>query len=503
MGQGQSRPNAQTGSSAQATICHYELLGVSQTAAAEEIKKAYRAKALQLHPDKNPHRIQEATELFAKIQNAYQVLSDPQERAFYDRHRESILRKGTASRLAEDGYTVEDLMPFFNTAAFSGYGDDDRGFFAVYRNLFAFLEDLEEEAAEEESRFNNTRHVRGSFTSFGSKNTPYEPSLKTFYDKFLHFSSCRPFYEADNYDDSYAENRRHRRAIDKENQRFRDNMRREYNETVRNLAAWIRKRDPRWHEYQKLRAEEREAAEARRKQELRQKRAEQAEAYVAPDWAVDHYLDEELMMKMLEKLQLEEDGEHDKTDTAEEDEFDEYYCIVCKKVFRNQKQWKNHEQSKKHRTNMLKAGFDPDAQDDFDELQEDSMVQESDASDAVEDMQEEVPEEASTPASESEEENSIASEAEKEILKPSQPDHSDKNDREIGQKPPKKKDRKKNKPAATNTPQPKQPKKKKESASSVDSALQCGVCKAVFESRNKLFRHIDESGHAQLKKSKK
>lgn len=494
MGQGQSRPNTQSGSTAQATICHYELLGVAQTATPEEIKKAYRNKALQLHPDKNPHRIQEATELFAKIQNAYQVLSDPQERAFYDRHRESILRKGTASRLAEDGYTVEDLMPYFNTSVFSGYGDDDRGFFAVYRNLFAFLEDLEEESAEEEARFNNTRHVRGSFASFGSKNTPYEPSLKTFYDKFLHFSSCRPFYEADNYDDSYAENRRHRRAIDKENQRFRDNMRREYNETVRNLAAWVRKRDPRWHEFQKRRAEEREAAEARRKQELRQKRAEQAEAYVAPDWAVDHYLDEEFMLKQLEKLQLEEDREHDNGNGSDEDEFDEYYCVVCKKVFRNQKQWKNHEQSKKHRTNMLKAGFDPDAKDDFDEDNFEDALEEAPEEEPSAPVFEPESQENNIPSSDSDESNLSEKESQK---KP----QTERNDREMGQKPPKKKERQKNKPASA--PAPKQPKKKKESASSVDSSLQCGVCKAVFESRNKLFRHIDESGHAQLKKTKK
>ena len=114
----------------------------------EEIKKAYRTKALQLHPgthfrtktkfayippftDKNMHRVQEATEMFAKIQNAYQVLSDPQERAFYDRHRESILRKGKKSRVAEAGYSVDDLMNFFDPSVFKGYGDDPKGFYAV------------------------------------------------------------------------------------------------------------------------------------------------------------------------------------------------------------------------------------------------------------------------------------------------------------------------------------------------------------------------------------
>lgn len=51
----------------------------------------------QLYPspaDKNPDNIQECTRLFAEIQNAYDVLSDSQERAWYDAHREAILRGG-------------------------------------------------------------------------------------------------------------------------------------------------------------------------------------------------------------------------------------------------------------------------------------------------------------------------------------------------------------------------------------------------------------------------
>jgi DnaJ family protein A protein 5 len=55
--------------------CYYELLGVSATASSLELKKAYRARALVLHPDKNPTRVEEATGLFMEIQQAYEVLS--------------------------------------------------------------------------------------------------------------------------------------------------------------------------------------------------------------------------------------------------------------------------------------------------------------------------------------------------------------------------------------------------------------------------------------------
>lgn len=62
---------------------YYEVLEVTKTATAEEIKKAYRKKAIQFHPDKNPGD-KTAEEKFKEAAEAYDVLSNPDKRARYD-----------------------------------------------------------------------------------------------------------------------------------------------------------------------------------------------------------------------------------------------------------------------------------------------------------------------------------------------------------------------------------------------------------------------------------
>jgi molecular chaperone DnaJ len=72
---------------------YYELIGVSSTASAEEIKRAYRKRARELHPDANPGDAQ-SEEQFKLLAQAYEVLSDPDTRARYDRFGEAGVSGG-------------------------------------------------------------------------------------------------------------------------------------------------------------------------------------------------------------------------------------------------------------------------------------------------------------------------------------------------------------------------------------------------------------------------
>ena len=72
---------------------YYDLLNVSRSASAEEIKKSYRKLAMKYHPDRNPDD-KSAEQKFKEITKAYEVLSDPQKKAAYDRYGEQAFEGG-------------------------------------------------------------------------------------------------------------------------------------------------------------------------------------------------------------------------------------------------------------------------------------------------------------------------------------------------------------------------------------------------------------------------
>ena len=71
----------------------YETLGVSKSADEKELKSAFRKLAMQYHPDKNPDDAS-AEKKFKEINEAYEMLKDPQKRAAYDRYGHAAFEQG-------------------------------------------------------------------------------------------------------------------------------------------------------------------------------------------------------------------------------------------------------------------------------------------------------------------------------------------------------------------------------------------------------------------------
>ena len=98
----------------------YEVLGVDRTASEEQIKKAFRGLARELHPDVNAHD-PDAEEKFKEAAEAYEILSDSERRATYDRYGHDGLRSGGYASNFDGFSSIGDLFDaFFGGAGFGG-----------------------------------------------------------------------------------------------------------------------------------------------------------------------------------------------------------------------------------------------------------------------------------------------------------------------------------------------------------------------------------------------
>eukprot|EP01133_Synstelium_polycarpum_P016907 gene16907-20105_t len=322
-----------------ATKCYYEVLEVARTATDTELKKAYRRLALVWHPDKNQDQLVIADEKFKEINHAYSTLSDPNERKWYDDHREAILRGTT-----DEDDDVSHLWAFFSTACYDGFDDGERGFYTVYRAAFDDIAKTELEADDDFNPLSGPVPGTVRAPSFGTSDAPIAEVMR-FYTYWKEFVTKRKFAYADTYNTTEAPNRQIKRLMEKENSRERSAKRTEYNEQVRHLVAHIQKRDRRLQEYQK---KQREEAEAKAIEDEKQRIIDEEEHKEA----VRRHREEQ--REEFERAKKESSFKYmEASNVITEEDVSEFYCIVCDKMFRSDRQLKNHENSNKHRANLV------------------------------------------------------------------------------------------------------------------------------------------------------
>lgn len=384
--------------------CLYQILNIDQSATDVDIKKAYRVAAFSAHPDKNPGQEAKAAEHFKKVQHAYSVLSDPHERAWYDSHRSQILRSGNTFSSGEARENAEaadatavDLFACFLATAFTGFTDDQDGFYGFYGGVF---DELWQEEVEAVRREGNNSDIGAPF---GGGKAVWE-TVKSFYAFWESFLSAKTFAYADKWNLAEAPNREVRRLMEKENKKERAKVKKDFNNNVRELVAFVKKRDPRVIRRRKEEEAERARKEEERIQREKDRTKARSEGLKEAKMMREQVLEEdaEALDEILRSIEIDEKieqserrkkerGDIDDEDTDDEDgimptdessieaeagsggeqhgvdaveadedlesdnlEADELFCVACRKPFRTFAQKTDHERSKKHKSAVAK-----------------------------------------------------------------------------------------------------------------------------------------------------
>jgi DnaJ family protein A protein 5 len=298
---------------------------VDMTCTIDEIKKQYKKLALQWHPDRNHGQEELATKNFKDLSGAYAVLSDPQERKWYDDHREAILKGGDGTNNGDDddddgGETI-NLWKYFNSTCYDGFGDDKNGFYEVYKSVFEEIERQELDHISNSSKGVGDTH----YPSFGSSISTSSEFLR-FYAHWENFVSKMSFAWEDKYNVLDAANRQVRRAMEKENLKFRENAKREFVLQVRSLTAHVKRRDVRYTQLEeqarkkKIEEEERKTA-LRTEEAFRRKEAREARLLT------EQYTPEELAKRAEERKHAFLLADNDSDDDDDDAELDaaEFY----------------------------------------------------------------------------------------------------------------------------------------------------------------------------------
>ncbi|CRK97523.1 CLUMA_CG010912, isoform A [Clunio marinus] len=507
--------------------CYYEVLDVERDADDDTIKKNYRKLALKWHPDKNIANEIEAKQKFQLIQQAWEVLNDPQERAWYDKHRDQIL-KGNQSNYEDDSL---DVYAYFSSSCYKGFGDDDEGFYSTYRNVFDKL-------ASEDIEYMDSAENYEMIPKFGDSTSGFEEVIN-FYGHWESYSTKKSYAWLFTHNINEIRDRRVLKLIDKEHKKIQQKARKERNEEIRSLVLFVKKRDKRMAEYRKMLEEKAQQNRIKSQQnhleQIRKRNEMLREQQKNSRLKSEH--EEEL--RQLEESYLnqysdseddddyeDEDVENIQEDLKEcnldenEDGFDELYCVACNKFFNSESSKMNHEASKKHRQNMELLKTEMKAEE---ESYQQTIKQEEDDElenvEVIEDEEEKVKnvkgkkskkknKKNFLPTEEFEDssdvkngENSVESNETERILLLSD-NESDDGDWSGNKKQKKVKSKGKAKNEKPKVVSKEETILEEETAKSLDTGEassmehRCATCREIFPSKNKLFTHLKKTNHS-------
>lgn len=303
-----------------------------------------------------------------------------------------------------------DVFQYFTASCYRGFDDGAGGFYAVYKDVFEKL------AAEDIDFMDNDDEIE-AIPGFGEVNSDYEKVVGPFYAYWSSYCTKKSYAWLCPHNVSEIRDRRILRHIEKDTKKIAQKARRERNDEVRALVAFVKKRDKRVLKYRKVLEEKAEInrvkQQEKRLQQIRSNMAEAEEMRRQQKQGVGFGVDHEAQLRQLENAYRSDSDDVDSEDDAliaeqlkngidlsidteianevvEEVYIDLLYCVACNKSFKNESSMRNHEPSKKHRDNIerlrLEMVEEQDAYDeDEDELEineNESEVENSDADNA-------------------------------------------------------------------------------------------------------------------------
>lgn len=209
---------------------------------------------------------------------------------------------------------------------------------------------------------------------FGESDSSYD-TVKSFYSYWQSFSTTKSFSWKDVYKISEAPNRQIRRIMEKENKKERDKAKKAYNDLVKRLVVYVKKQDRRLLEYVRLEQEEYEAKEAKKKEEQMKNKESMKAALAEARKQAEERLDN-LDLNEFDTDMIMDDRDKQKVGLVD-NEILELYCYACKKKFKSDKQWANHEKSKKHIIAVEKMRAELLVEEDLEEDSLDIMYDEN------------------------------------------------------------------------------------------------------------------------------